>query len=275
MFCCISERGLTVGRLLTSSIQCTMNLCTKATIECCMLQSHIYPIPISTTDKHMGTSLACTSSTVVVWQHQWLLDWCFVSNHNCMDYYIIQFQSEHYTYWLIVFYQLCNNIVHWNCSPGQNLLVESAHNWLTNHVPWGHNTLADSVPLQQKQKISPPPPPPHTYTLAHTSLTEQEDPTYTSASNRSKYTRVVWSLNASKPYEGTHYILLTPRTVIFFVWECVCTVSLCVTCSDELRSQCTHIIQTIVCTRFPMCWRHKFWGSEYCQQHHCGHIILA
>ena len=136
-----------------------MNLCTKANIEC---QSHIYPIPISTTDKHMSTSLACTSSTVVVWQHQWLLDWCFVSKHNCMDYYIMQFQSEHYTYWLIVFYQLCSNIVHWNCSPGQNLLVESAHNRLTNHVPREHNTLADSVPLQQK--ISPP----HTYTLAHT-----------------------------------------------------------------------------------------------------------
>ena len=96
-------------QLLTSNTQCTMNLCTK---ECCMPQSHIYPIPISTTDKHMSTSLACTSSTVVVWQYQWLLDWCFVSNHNCMDYYIMQFQSEHYTYWLIVFYQLCNNIVH-------------------------------------------------------------------------------------------------------------------------------------------------------------------
>ena len=191
-------------------------------IECCMLQSHIYPIPISTTDKHMSTSLACTSSTVVVWQHQWLLDWCFVSKHNCMDYYIMQFQSEHYTCWLIVFYQLCNKNCALNCSPGQILLVESAHNRLTNHVLQGHNILADSVPLQQKQKISPP----HTYTLAHTnthayihahththmhtyahhrythihtctctlshaytgSLTEQEDPTHTSASNKSKYT---------------------------------------------------------------------------------------
>ena len=28
------EGGLTVGRYLTSNTQCTMNLCTKATIEC-------------------------------------------------------------------------------------------------------------------------------------------------------------------------------------------------------------------------------------------------
>ena len=56
------EGGLTVGRLLTSNIQCTMNLCSK---ECCMPQSHIYPTP---PDKHMRykLSLACTSSTVVV-----------------------------------------------------------------------------------------------------------------------------------------------------------------------------------------------------------------
>ena len=133
-----------MGRLLTSNTQCTMNLCTKATIECCMLQSHIYPIPISTTDKHMSTSLACTSSTVVVWQHQWLLDWCFVSNHNCLhnaisvrtlhlgSLYSISYATT--TFWTL------------NCSPGQNLLVESAHNRLKNHVPLGHNTLADSVP---------------------------------------------------------------------------------------------------------------------------------
>ena len=31
-----------------------------------------------------------------------------------------------------------------------------------------------------------------------------------------------------------------PKNCDVFVWECVRTVILCVTCSDELRSQCTH-----------------------------------